>query len=983
MSRLDPMVAANSWDDVQSTIKTYEKKIKSDLIPVNRRQPADTRLMSSTLDSNRKISKNDINKLSNKLNTALDMLPILASTGESALEVGIKRQTALKLPIFKLPALDQAHVTSILKQQEEESPQYRRMESYSAPIDAPKEKFQNLKEIISSHTKIASLFGVVYRIPIKFLFALGNISKTLSAAESVFTQRHLDMTPSDVNDVEDELHRLACKAELEEQICIQNNIKMKRFKTKGMKLVHLLGASEDSNLSVTVFMKIKLIEDRKREEERLKKDKFAAVNATTSGDSVSNVSIDELSSTMLTKSKKNSNKPTDLVSLLGSIDLKSTVSAKSNKSKQSATGLISTFNPTIAKKVPMDRNSQKKYEQKQTDDNHALKLELMHSLQNMQQHTDMVKDGILGIRNIMAVADLKAKNYIFTVSSDRLRAALYKVVLKDLYRGYKAWLIVYKKDKISAKITAYIRYHSIRQVATAFARLMHKVLEKKLMRWILFTRKETQRLLEEKKHQASIDIQRIIRGYISRLNVGAIREKKKYEKLYKSVIKIQKLMRGKVVRWRYLRFRRQRRRDHGARVIQRTYRGFKGRRLIRILKLRQNRDKAAAMVQALARGKIQRNKYKILKSNMAKKQSIIFIQRIIRGFLGRCRVQHKKILRVRTTAVVAIQRVIRGVVARKMVNRKRKLLLEMKAERYNAAVKIQKLARGFTGRKKFMTVTLEVRRRFRKEANAATLINNMMRGFLSRITYKKKKSQRYNLWLFNARSWIETWSADENKWYYYNERTQESLWEPPRCGYTKNDGVLVLESGQVLEDPAYSGAVIEEESESLWEQKRKCSECEERVATRACNECGDKFCTKCYKSTHATGTRRDHTYKDTGPIDCSECEDLLSERWCVSCDEAFCDSCWRKVHTRGKRRFHPFCEISSDGRVDPRIFTIDGTQVEDYDATYAQQRADNEAEEAPAEASSEEWTTAYDDVGNIFFYNNFTGVSQYEDPYAY
>ena len=90
-----------------------------------------------------------------------------------------------------------------------------------------------------------------------------------------------------------------------------------------------------------------------------------------------------------------------------------------------------------------------------------------------------------------------------------------------------------------------------------------------------------------------------------------------------------------------------------------------------------------------------------------------------------------------------------------------------------------------------------------------------------------------------------------------------------------------------------------------------------------------------------------------------------------------------QVHTRGKRRFHPFCEISADGRVDPRIFTIDGTQVEDYDATYAQQRADNEADEAPADISSEEWTTAYDDGGNLYFYNNFTGVSQYEDPYTY
>ena len=279
-------------------------------------------------------------------------------------------------------------------------------------------------------------------------------------------------------------------------------------------------------------MKIKMIEDRKREEERLKKDKFAAVTSTANADSMNSISIDDVSSTLQStgagKNKKNSNKPTDLVSLLGSIDMRSTASGKSNKSKHSVSGLISTFNPTTGKKIPMDRTSQRKYEQKQSDDNHALKLELMHSLQNMQQHTDMVKDGILGIRTIMAVADPKAKNYIFSVSADRLRVALYKVVLKELYRGYKAWFIVYKKDKISTKMTSYIRYHSIRQVATSFARLMHKVLEKKLMKWILFTRKENQRILEEKRYHSSIEIQRIIRGYISRLHVNAIREKKKY-----------------------------------------------------------------------------------------------------------------------------------------------------------------------------------------------------------------------------------------------------------------------------------------------------------------------------------------------------------------------------------------------------------------------------------------------------------------------
>ena len=41
------------------------------------------------------------------------------------------------------------------------------------------------------------------------------------------------------------------------------------------------------------------------------------------------------------------------------------------------------------------------------------------------------------------------------------------------------------------------------------------------------------------------------------------------------------------------------------------------------------------------------------------------------------------------------------------------------------------------------------------------------------------------------------------------------------------------------------------------------------------------------------------------------------------------------------------------------------------------------AEEGTA-APASEWQQAYDDDGNLYFYNNFTGVSQYEDPgYGY
>ena len=129
--------------------------------------------------------------------------------------------------------------------------------------------------------------------------------------------------------------------------------------------------------------------------------------------------------------------------------------------------------------------------------------------------------------------------------------------------------------------------------------------------------------------------------------------------------------------------------------------------------------------------------------------------------------------------------------------------------------------------------------------------------------------------------------------------TGEALWEPSALGYTKSDGFLVLANGEICEDPLLRRAEVEpaqsdDENEEVAkvvpEKKKKnnklCSECADRTATRGCNECGDKYCTKCYKFMHSTGTRRTHTFTALGPVDCTECELKLAERWCVRSDTA-------------------------------------------------------------------------------------------------
>lgn len=124
-----------------------------------------------------------------------------------------------------------------------------------------------------------------------------------------------------------------------------------------------------------------------------------------------------------------------------------------------------------------------------------------------------------------------------------------------------------------------------------------------------------------------------------------------------------------------------------------------------------------------------------------------------------------------------------------------------------------------------------------------------MRAHLSKRVVSKMSRKRKEERTENARLWVETWSEDAQAWFYYNAVTGryggglgghrdtcmkaemsapntcipppsspsavvfflyygvssttpgEALWQPPRTGYTKHDGKLVLTSGEVLEDP--------------------------------------------------------------------------------------------------------------------------------------------------------------------------------------
>lgn len=438
------------------------------------------------------------------------------------------------------------------------------------------------------------------------------------------------------------------------------------------------------------------------------------------------------------------------------------------------------------------------------------------------------------------------------------------------------------------------------------------------------------------------------------------------------------------------------------------------RKRVHTLRLKHNKALAATAIQKVARGRVARKRVVGIRATRRTHRAAVQIQKIVRGFVARRTISSILVNRARFKYAVRIQALMRGALAR--MNRERKVaeLQEYRYVRYRAATLIQAAYRGYRSRLLVRMKLYKLRKVRSEQARAATAIITVVRGFLCRAYLRDLRAERRERWIAEARTWQEMWSDESAAWFYLNIVTGDALWEPSAEGYVKSDGSLVLASGEIIEDPrnkkppaegeeeddAEGGPMAEEGSGPRKTDKKKgqshlCSECSDRVAIRSCAECGDKFCTKCYKAAHATGSRRSHTYTAIGPLDCAECELLLAERWCVSCDEAYCDGCWRKVHGRGKRRFHPYSEVSPAGRVDARIYTMDGEQqLGEYDSSHAQQQMElaavqQQEQHQLASADSDaaggdqgaEWSEYADDQGYTYWYNNFSGESTYDSPY--
>ena len=312
-----------------------------------------------------------------------------------------------------------------------------------------------------------------------------------------------------------------------------------------------------------------------------------------------------------------------------------------------------------------------------------------------------------------------------------------------------------------------------------------------------------------------------------------------------------------------------------------------------------------------------------------------------------------------------IQARIRGKHARRSVIHLVEARDKRKALRFKAATKIQCMARMRSAYITYMLRLQAYRSSMRASNEAAIKVQAKYRGRLARRLVRDMSGDNHDEMIERAREYNEIWDEDSQGYFYYNNATEAALWEPPGSGFTKADGKLVLRNGDVIPDPSVDPAA----------NSKKCIECTTEYASRYCTDCDDHYCDTCWGKTHSAGKRALHSFELTGPTKCVECSVDVAVMWCDDCDDPYCKDCFSSVHKAGKRKKHKWTTIGAE----PVILEEEGGAggADGYD-----DGSGGVAGFMQAEAAGGEWSEYYDDEsGSPYWYNETTGESSYTNPY--
>ena len=274
--------------------------------------------------------------------------------------------------------------------------------------------------------------------------------------------------------------------------------------------------------------------------------------------------------------------------------------------------------------------------------------------------------------------------------------------------------------------------------------------------------------------------------------------------------------------------RRGQRREASARKLQRWWRRVRnpGERLLAVMW--RKHSLAARKVQAVARRRLAKKEVARRREHLRQVQAARFIQKRTRGSAGRKAYHRKRVRAVKDRAATRMQTKARGMLERKRVEKMRALAALERRKMESAALLVQTRYRAHRGQLAFHLKMQAKRAVQHVQGAAAAKLQARFRGKKARVEVEGVRKSAQKEMVTYARAWAEFFDETENRYFYFNEYTDVTEWEPPADGYRKLDGSLVLWNGKTITDPD-----ADDDDEKEGEDEEADSEEEEVVAPAA------------------------------------------------------------------------------------------------------------------------------------------------------
>eukprot|EP01029_Cantina_marsupialis_P018430 TRINITY_DN4231_c0_g1_i1.p1 TRINITY_DN4231_c0_g1~~TRINITY_DN4231_c0_g1_i1.p1 ORF type:complete len:906 (-),score=211.38 TRINITY_DN4231_c0_g1_i1:291-3008(-) len=561
----------------------------------------------------------------------------------------------------------------------------------------------------------------------------------------------------------------------------------------------------------------------------------------------------------------------------------------------------------------------------------------------------------------------------------RFERVMHRLAAGKLGDAFLKWKTIAQKEALDEKMGNYRQYRSIQLFERRILEIQHGFKLRAMEKWKNMVSQQKQRERQKLEFDSACRIQRVARLWLARQWRTRQARMRAQLRLDNAATAIQRIARG----WLGRRYAALIKFESNVIAIQRIVRGHLARQ--RVIRLRREirQAKAATRFQSAVRMYLCKVRVRRIRDRIRKKLAAMRIQKLYRGILGRRRAAYFRRLLKEKNMSIRIQRIWRGFKGRKIAQRRRALLDARERRRNKAAVVIQSCFRQHRAYLAYQLLRSGKRVEYKKQDMASTRIQSWFRGYISRRRFHKLYMKSLHKFIIQARKSIEHWDVQRRQYFYYDPQTEQSEWEPPRTGYTRQDGMLVLATGKVIENPEIQ----------LEDGEVACSECMEKIAKRHCVQCDDDLCDDCHARLHVFGKRKHHEWRPIGEIICVECETNIAHRVCQQCEDPYCIPCWDRIHARGHKQEHTW-RLTEAGKSAQEQETAAQGYAGDYsgadapgyqyDGAYAYPQQDNSLQEYSLEEYPTQGNNALANASLATDYTNdaygveYGGAQQYD-----